>query len=116
MCNLYNVTTNQEAIRALTKALDRLGNLQPSLDVYPDRPAPVVRNTAGGREMAMLTWGMPIPPTFLQGKPDSGVTSIRNIGSPHWRRWLGPDNGCIRAATRNQTAARRIELQIAETS
>ncbi len=95
MCNLYNVTTNQEAIRALTKALDRLGNLQPSLDVYPDRPAPVVRNTADGREMAMLTWGMPTPQTILQGKPDSGVTNIRNIGSPHWRRWLGPDNRCI---------------------
>jgi putative SOS response-associated peptidase YedK len=95
MCNLYNVTTNQEALRALTKAFDRLGNLQPSLDVYPDRPAPVVRNTTDGREMAMLTWGMPTPQTILQGKPDCGVTNIRNIGSPHWRRWLGPDNRCI---------------------
>lgn len=28
MCNLYNVTTNQEAIRALTKAFERLGNLE----------------------------------------------------------------------------------------
>ncbi|KQQ73796.1 hypothetical protein ASF70_08325 [Rhizobium sp. Leaf321] len=95
MCNLYNITTNHEAIRVLTKALDRLGNLQPSLDVYPDRPGPVVRNTADGREMAMLTWGMPSPPAFLQGKPDNGVTNIRNIASPHWRRWLGPDNRCI---------------------
>lgn len=69
MCNLYNVTTNQEALRALTKAFDRLGNLQPSLDVYPDRPAPVVRNTTDGREMAMLTWGMPTPQTILQGRP-----------------------------------------------
>lgn len=44
MCNLYNITTNQEAIRAVTKAFDRLGNLQPSLDLYPDQMAPVVRN------------------------------------------------------------------------
>jgi putative SOS response-associated peptidase YedK len=95
MCNLYNVSTNQEAIRALTNAMDRLGNLQPSLDVYPDRPGPVVRNAAEGREITMLTWGMPSPPAFLQGKPDCGVTNIRNITSPHWRRWLGPQNRCL---------------------
>ena len=56
MCNLYNVTTNQEAIRAITKALDRLGNLQPSLDIYPDQMAPIVRNIDGGREMAWVRW------------------------------------------------------------
>ena len=43
----------------------------------------------------MLTWGMPSPPTILQGKPDCGVTNIRNISSSHWRRWLGPTNRCI---------------------
>ncbi|MNE52941.1 hypothetical protein D3C80_1476400 [compost metagenome] len=95
MCNLYNVTTNQEAIRALTKALDRIGNLEPSLDIYPDRAAPVVRNTPDGRELTMLTWGMPTPPSILQGKPDTGVTNIRNVGSPHWRRWLGPQSRCL---------------------
>jgi putative SOS response-associated peptidase YedK len=95
MCNLYNVSTNQEAIRALTSAMDHLGNLQPSLDVYPDRPGPVVRNAAEGQEMAMLTWGMPSPPAFMQGKPDCGVTNIRNMTSPHWRRWLGPQNRCL---------------------
>jgi putative SOS response-associated peptidase YedK len=59
MCNLYNVTTNQEAIRAITKALDRLGNLQPSLDIYPDQMAPIVRNIDGIREMTWMRWGMP---------------------------------------------------------
>jgi putative SOS response-associated peptidase YedK len=32
------------------------------------------------------------------GKPkasDSGVTNIRNTGSSHWRRWLGPENRCL---------------------
>ena len=47
MCNLYNLTTNQQAIRDVARAMtDSLGNLKPSLDVYPDRPAPVVRKTA----------------------------------------------------------------------
>lgn len=96
MCNLYNITTNQEAIRELTRAMsDTLGNLEPSIDVYPDRPAPVVRNTADGRELARLTWGMPSPPFVTKGKPDGGVTNIRNVASPHWRRWLGPENRCV---------------------
>ena len=28
-------------------------------------------------------------------KTDSGVTNIRNVKSPHWRRWLGPENRCL---------------------
>lgn len=96
MCNLYNVRTNQEALREIARAMrDGLGNLEPSLDVYPDRPAPVVRNFNGDRELAMLTWGMPTPPEYTAGKPDTGVTNIRNVSSPHWRRWLGPENRCL---------------------
>lgn len=73
----------------------------PSLDVYPDRPAPVLRNTPEGRELARLTWGMPTPPQFLRSRdaPDTGVTNIRNTGSPHWRRWLGVGNHCVVPAT-----------------
>lgn len=58
MCNLYNLTTNQQAIRDIAGAMsDSVGNLEPSLDIYPDRPAPVLRNTGSGRELARLTWG-----------------------------------------------------------
>ncbi|TIO40394.1 MAG: SOS response-associated peptidase, partial [Mesorhizobium sp.] len=61
MCNLYNITTSQEAIRQWTRALrDISGNLEPSVDIYPNQPAPVVRNAAdGSRELARLRWGMP---------------------------------------------------------
>lgn len=102
MCNLYNLTTNQQAIRDMARVMqDSLGNLEPDLDVYPDRPAPVVRNTAQGRELARLTWGMPTPTQFLKTKdaPDSGVTNIRNSASPHWRRWLGVEHRCLVPAT-----------------
>lgn len=45
MCNLYNITTSQEAIRQWTRALrDILGNLEPSVDIYPNQFGPVVRN------------------------------------------------------------------------
>jgi len=30
--------------------------------VFPDYPAPVVRNVGTGREMVMMRWGMPPPP------------------------------------------------------
>jgi putative SOS response-associated peptidase YedK len=96
MCNLYNITTNQEALRAITRAMiDHVGNLEPSLDVYPDRLAPVIRETSEGREITRLTWGMPSPLSITQGKPDTGVTNIRNTSSPHWRRWLGPESRCL---------------------
>ena len=55
MCNLYSVTTNQEAIRALFRVINRyVGNLPPMPDVFPDYPAPVIRNTGGGREMTLM--------------------------------------------------------------
>lgn len=44
-----------------------------------------------GRELVMMRWGMPSPSFALKTrKTDLGVTAIRNVGSPHWRRWLGP--------------------------
>jgi hypothetical protein len=44
VCNLYSVTTNQEAIRALFRVVNRyVGNLQPMPGVFPDYPA--IRNT-----------------------------------------------------------------------
>lgn len=102
ICNLYNLQTNQQAIRDLAHVLqDSLGNLEPVLDVYPDHPAPVVRNMPEGRALSRLTWGMPTPPQFLKAKdaPDTGVTNIRNTQSPHWCRWLGVENRCLVPAT-----------------
>jgi len=98
MCNLYNLTTNQQAIRDVARVMqDSIGNLEPVLDLFPDRPAPVVRNSGSGRELARFTWGMPTPPPFLKGPaaPDTGVTNIRNTASPHWRRWLGVESRCV---------------------
>lgn len=96
MCNLYNISSTQDMILAVTRAMrGNVGNLEPSLDIYPDRAAPVVRNRDGERELAMLTWGMPSPPFVTKGAPDTGVTNIRNVSSPHWRRWLGPESRCL---------------------
>lgn len=97
MCNLYSVTKGQQAIRDFTRAVhDRTGNLPPLPGVFPDYGAPIVRNGPEGRELVMARWGMPSPAFALQGrKTDPGVTNVRNVKSPHWRRWLGPENRCV---------------------
>lgn len=96
MCNLYNVTTTTEAMRQFTRAIrDLSGFNEPSRDVYPGTLAPVVRVGADGqREIVPMTWGMPSPPAYVKNY-DPGVTNIRNVSSPHWRRWLGPTARCI---------------------
>jgi putative SOS response-associated peptidase YedK len=120
MCNLYSITTNQDAIRRLFGALNsRVGNLAPMPGVYPDCPAPIVRYAADGRELVMARWGMPSssdalfkatktraqkletkrkPVDFkqlLRMEPDGGTTNIRNVKSKHWQRWLGVENRCL---------------------
>jgi putative SOS response-associated peptidase YedK len=120
LCNLYSMTTNQEAIRRLFKALNsNVGNLPSMPGIYPDYPAPIVRNGAHGRELTMARWGMPSssralmdaakkrahkleakgkPVDFkelLRLEPDTGTTNIRNVNSAHWKRWLAPDHRCL---------------------
>lgn len=125
MCNLYNLTTNQQAIIDFVRALrDLTGNLEDSLDIYPDYLAPIVRNTPDGRELARVRWGMPSSQfalmeatkkrarkleekgkavdfaELLKMEPDGGTTNIRNTASKHWTRWLGVEHRCVVPLTR----------------
>lgn len=97
MCNLYSIVSNQQAIRQLAMAFrDSTGNLARMPGVFPDFAAPIVRNTAEGRELALARWGMPSPAFALKGRnKDPGVTNVRNTASPHWRRWLGVESRCL---------------------
>ncbi|MBE7182927.1 MAG: SOS response-associated peptidase [Methylobacterium mesophilicum] len=106
MCNLYTLTKGPEAIRKWFGDVDdtpfenQAGNLQPD-DFYPDSPAPVMRKTEKGVELVRLRWGMPSPLFAVKDREtDPGVTNIRNAGSPHWRRWLGPAHRCVVPANR----------------
>jgi len=114
------MTKNVDAIRKLFAALNsRVGNLPSMPGVFPDYPAPIVRNAPDGREIAMARWGMPSSQRALmdatkkraqkleaKGKtvdfkellrlePDGGTTNIRNVSSAHWKRWLGRDSRCL---------------------
>ncbi|MFC3568427.1 SOS response-associated peptidase [Paracoccus simplex] len=96
MCNLYKTRTTADEVRRTFPARDRTGNAAWQEDVYPDRLAPIIRHGEDGPEIAQARWGMPTPPQYLPASGrDSGVTNIRNVGSPHWRRWLGPENRCL---------------------
>lgn len=121
MCNLYSMTKGQQAIRDLARAMrDTTGNLPLLPGIFPDYPAPIVRNALDGvRELAMVRWGMPSskraifesakkradklrakdkPVDFdelLRMEPDGGTTNVRNTASSHWKPWLGPANRCV---------------------
>ena len=58
MCNLYSHTKGQQAILEFTRAMvDRTGNLPPQPGIFPDYTAPIVRNSAEGRELTMARSG-----------------------------------------------------------
>ncbi len=125
MCNLYNLTSNQEAIRQISRAMiDSIGNLEPELDLYPDQMGPIVRNSPAGRELVKVRWGLPSSQKaqldaatkradklrakgrqvnfdeLLRMEPDGGTTNVRNTSSKHWARWLGIENRCVVPFTR----------------
>lgn len=120
MCNLYSMTKNVDAIRRLFGALNsHVGNLPSMPSIFPDYPAPIVRNGGEGRELVMARWGMPSSQRalmdstkkraqkleakgqmvdfkeLLRMEPDGGTTNIRNVNSAHWKRWLSPENRCL---------------------
>ncbi|MET3891059.1 putative SOS response-associated peptidase YedK [Bosea sp. OAE506] len=121
MCNLYSLTKGQAAIVALTRAMrNTTGNLPPLPGIFPDYPAPIVRNAPDGvRELAMVRWGMPSSKkaildaatkranklrakgkdvdfdALLRLEPDGGTTNVRNTASAHWKPWLGVANRCV---------------------
>jgi len=59
VCKLYSITTSKEALRALFRVVNRyVGNLAPMPGVFPDYPAPVIRNTDAGTCMTLMRWGI----------------------------------------------------------
>lgn len=99
MCNLYSMKSNRQAIIDVARTMkvsEEIGNLPPMPGIFPDYPAPIVRNHEGERELSLARWGMPSPEFALKGrKTDPGVTNVRNTKSPHWRRWLAPEHRCV---------------------
>ena len=104
MCNLFSFTSSQDALRALLRDMvDKTGNLQAMPGIFPDYPAPIIRNTPAGRELAMVRWGLPSSKKaileaatkrantlrakgkevdfdeLLKMEPDKDTTNVRNV-------------------------------------
>lgn len=89
MCNRYRVTAARAAVAArfgvtLIPDADTL----PPPELFPKRPAWVVRQVDGVRQLEVMRWGVP-----FNGKP---ITNVRNLQSGFWRNMLGAaDRRCL---------------------
>ena len=64
MCNLGSITANQATNISLFRVISRqVGNLPPMPGVFPEHPAPVIRNTDNANEIALMRWDPPLPRT-----------------------------------------------------
>jgi putative SOS response-associated peptidase YedK len=118
MCNLYSITTNQAAIIALFRVVNRyVGNLAPMPGVFPDYKAPIIRSRRprtcdravghafvaarahGSHQEARTKARSQRTKCRLQATSEDGArrgtTNIRNVKSKHWTRWLGVENRCV---------------------
>jgi putative SOS response-associated peptidase YedK len=92
MCNRYRMTAKQSELASkfgfnITPEPGRL----PPPELFPKRPAYVVREQEGARVLDVMTWGFPPPMT---GR--APVTNVRNLASPFWRGALNnPDRRCL---------------------
>jgi hypothetical protein len=85
-----------QAIRDFAQALRGDSAIcHPWPGAFPDHFAPII-GMRGGRELLTARWGIRPPFEGLKGKNrDPSVTNIRNVASPHWRRWLELENRCV---------------------
>jgi putative SOS response-associated peptidase YedK len=63
--------------------------------IYPDFPAPVLRNNLDGPELGISRWGMPSPDKAVKHKNDKGITHIRHSNAAHWQEWQTVAHRCL---------------------
>ncbi len=95
MCNRYRLRAPAPAIVA-AMSVDALGEINlPPTELFPKRPALVVRGNGDRRIADVMNWGFP-PPAAASGP----VTNVRNLASPFWRSALAnPARRCLIPAT-----------------
>ncbi|MGH6658647.1 MAG: SOS response-associated peptidase [Sphingomicrobium sp.] len=94
MCNLYAMTATVDELRRTFGPFDGdTANLPPFDEIYPGRPAPVLRRREdGGLKLETMSWGFP-GPAAARGR---AVTNVRNLDSPFWRGALAePMRRCL---------------------
>ena len=91
MCNNYRLRGAAQDI-ALAMGMPFEADITlPPLDIFPKRPALVVRNKGDRRIADTMIWGFP-PPAGVRAP----VTNVRNLASPFWRSALAtPAQRCL---------------------
>jgi putative SOS response-associated peptidase YedK len=99
MCNRYRLTANRaDLATTFGITLPFAEDLAlPAPDLFPKRPALVVRAEGGDRRFDVMSWGFPHTITGRSGKPiQKPVTNVRNYTSPFWRSALAnPARRCL---------------------
>ncbi len=93
------MTADEAAIAnryGFTKPFNEQRDLPPH-EIFPRKPAYVIREAGGGRRVDTMAWGFPIAITGKTGKPiQKDVTNVRNYTSPFWRSALSnPERRCL---------------------
>lgn len=106
MCNRYRMTADEHAL-AMRYGFNRPfvePRTLPGSELFPKKPAYVVRGELGQRLLDTMGWGFPrkVPGKKIDkttGKPvllDKDVTNVRNYTSPFWRTAMAnPERRCL---------------------
>lgn len=86
MCNLYSITRSHDAILRLFRVShNRATATSPLPAVFPGHMAPVIRQSADERELAIMRWGFML---LQKGRAPRPVTNVRDdtiLTSRFWR-------------------------------
>jgi hypothetical protein len=90
MCNLYSITTNQAAIIALFRVINRsVGNLPPMPGRVSRLPCPGDPQHYAGTEMVTMRWGMPPRRRAVRCSSEIGAENdAQDTAVPAYGRWL----------------------------
>lgn len=119
MCNLYRME-DKDWVNKWAQDAESMINLMPAYQMNPDQMGPIIRNTADGKkQLVHARWGLPSPrfvlekaaqakaekmrakdaevdfDALLRDQVDRGLTNVRNLKLPHWKRWFGVENRCL---------------------
>jgi|EndMetStandDraft_8_1072994.scaffolds.fasta_scaffold322320_3 hypothetical protein len=99
------MTKNVDAIRQLFGALNsRVGNLPSMPGIFPDYPAPIVRNAPDGRGIVMARWGMPSSSKALMDATKKRAQKLEAKGQNGGLQGVAPN----RAGQRHDQSATRV--------
>ena len=98
MCNRFRMTASQRELAArygveapYPEDLDL-----PPPELFPDKPAYVVRRADGARALDVMGWGFPFQTAGKTKMIEKRVTNVRNLDSGFWRTALTrPERRCL---------------------